>query len=91
MEYDPDTENAPETEGPQRLEGEDDLSYWERRDHWFQTTRKVVLPEPKNFRPLEEPPLFDLRKEFAKSGLQVIVKLANIELTPERPEYSGGT
>jgi hypothetical protein len=32
-----------------------------------------------------------LRKEFAKSGLQVIVKLASVELKPERPEYSGGT
>lgn len=94
MEYDPDPENAPETEGPQRLEGEDDQwsqSYWDRRENWIQTTRKLVLPEPKNFRPLEELPLFDLRKEFATSGLQIIVKLANIELTPERPDYSGGT
>lgn len=89
--YDPDPENAPKTEGPQRLKGEDNASYWDRREQWIQTTKKVVLPEPKNFRPFEEPPLFDLRREFAKSGLQVIVKLANIELTPEKPEYSGGT
>ncbi|EDR01448.1 uncharacterized protein LACBIDRAFT_333174 [Laccaria bicolor S238N-H82] len=61
--YDPDPGNAPETEGPQRLEGEDDpwsQSYWDRRQRWIQTTRKII------------------------------VKLANIELTPEKPECSGG-
>jgi len=50
-----------------------------------------VLPGPGVFRPLEDPPPFDLRREFAGTGLQVIVKLANIELTPEKPEYGGGT
>lgn len=50
-----------------------------------------MLPEPKDFWPLEEPPLFNLRKKFSKRGLQVIVKLANIELMPEKPLYSGGT
>jgi hypothetical protein len=33
----------------------------------------------------------DLMKDYAKRGLQVIVKLANIHLTPEKPEYGGGT
>jgi hypothetical protein len=94
VEYDPDPEHAPETEGPQRLEGEDDKwsrSYWDRRNQWIEDTRKVVLPEPGAFRPLEDPPPFDLRKEFGGTGLQVIVKLANIELTAEKPEYGGGT
>lgn len=93
VDYDPDPEYGPKTEGPQRLEGEDDgwsESYWNRRNQWIEDTRKVVLPEPGVFRPLEEPPLFDLRKEFAATGLQIIVKLANIELTPEKPEYQGG-
>ena len=94
VEYDPDPEWAPETEGPQRLEGEDDkwsASYRARRNQWIEDTRKVVLPEPGAFRPLEEPPPFDLRMDFAANGLQIIVKLANIELTPEKPEYGGGT
>ena len=39
---------------------------------------------------LRKPPL-DLRKEFKDRGLQVIVKLANIHLTPNKPEYTGGT
>jgi Protein of unknown function (DUF4246) len=33
---------------------------------------------------------FELQKTFRKDGLQVIVKLASIELTPEKPEYPGG-
>lgn len=32
----------------------------------------------------------NLEQEFRDSGLQVIVKLASVELTPEKPEYSGG-
>lgn len=32
----------------------------------------------------------NLEEEFRDSGLQVIVKLASVELTPEKPEYSGG-
>ena len=31
----------------------------------------------------------NLRKEFGK--VQIIVKLANIHLTPEKPEYEGGS
>jgi len=33
----------------------------------------------------------DLRRDYGHRGLQVIVKLANIELTPEKPNYEGGT
>ena len=33
----------------------------------------------------------DLLRDYGKRGLQVIVKLANICLTPERPQYEGGT
>lgn len=33
----------------------------------------------------------NLREHFKKSGIQVIVKLANIHLTPSNPEYSGGS
>ncbi|KEQ94462.1 hypothetical protein AUEXF2481DRAFT_66596 [Aureobasidium subglaciale EXF-2481] len=55
--------------------------------------RVLVLPEPKPYKPREipeEPPL-DLRKEYAGSGLQVIVKLANTYLTPDDPEWDGGS
>lgn len=33
----------------------------------------------------------DIRRDYSKRGLQVIVKLANIELTPENPQYNGGS
>lgn len=33
----------------------------------------------------------NLRSHFKNSGIQVIVKLANIHLTPEHPSYSGGS
>ncbi|TFK66407.1 hypothetical protein BDN72DRAFT_961786 [Pluteus cervinus] len=33
----------------------------------------------------------DLKRDYGTRGLQVIVKLANIHLTPEKPNYPGGT
>ncbi|KAF7982668.1 hypothetical protein HWV62_27131 [Athelia sp. TMB] len=36
-------------------------------------------------------PLLNLGEKFKDRGLQVIVKLANIHLTPDKPEYAGGT
>ena len=52
----------------------------------------IEQPEPKIFEPPIEPdPTIDLKEDYAKSGLQVIVKLANIHLTPENPSYEGGS
>ena len=91
-EYDPDPEYGPETDGPQQEPDEDEDDYWERREEWYEATRKVVLPEPsEHFSPLRESPKFDLKARYAERGLQVIVKLANIKLTPEKPEYEGGS
>ncbi|TFK70995.1 hypothetical protein BDN72DRAFT_794538 [Pluteus cervinus] len=89
--YDPDPENGPATDGPQQLEGEDENTYWYRRDDWYEQTRKVVQPEPAGFMPEPQELPVDLRNEFAQTGLQVIVKLANIVLTPDKPNYEGGT
>lgn len=36
-------------------------------------------------------PSVDIRRDYSKRGLQVIVKLANIQLTPENPQYGGGS
>jgi hypothetical protein len=60
---------------------------------WEQDNAWIVRPEPENFRvPLVDPDgFFDLKTQFGKSGLQVIVKLANIHLSPDKPEYGGGT
>ena len=35
--------------------------------------------------------MVDIKRDYAHRGLQVVVKLANIELTPEKPTYEGGT
>jgi len=92
VEYDPDPENGPETDGPQQEPDEDEVAYWERREEWCNQTRRLVLPEPSGpFSPLPEPAKFDLKARYGQRGLQVIVKLANIELTPEKPEYERGS
>lgn len=50
----------------------------------------VILPDAGRFSaPSAE--VMDLREKFSTRGLQVIVKLANIILTPEKPEYPGGS
>ncbi|TFK66081.1 hypothetical protein BDN72DRAFT_772520 [Pluteus cervinus] len=90
-EYDPDPESLPETEGPQQMDDEDEDTYWERREDWYVQTREVVQPEPEEFEPYPSELHVDLRKDFVKTGLQVIVKLANIVLTPEEPNYEGGS
>jgi hypothetical protein len=49
----------------------------------------VILPEPGEFTPPEvDDDRVDLCQEFSQ-GLQVIVKMTNIELTPEIPSYKG--
>jgi hypothetical protein len=89
--YGPDPSSWPEEKLPQRLPGEAFRDYWQRKEQWMASIRRVVLPEPEEFvEPVNEP-TFDLKEKFAERGLQVIVKLANIHLTPEKPEYKGGT
>lgn len=81
-----------ESEFPPQEDGEDEDEYYQRRQDWGEDQRETVLPEPGVFSPPEAPKeTVDLRKDYGHRGLQVIVKLANIELTPEKPEYEGGT
>ena len=108
VKYDPDPENGPEDEGPQQEKDEHELEYWERHAEWYRETRKLVLPEPGEFKPpttrehmrsqyfdeegqLKPEKTVDIFRDYNHRGIQVIVKLANIHLTPEKPEYDGGT
>ncbi|KAF8521940.1 hypothetical protein BU17DRAFT_75381 [Hysterangium stoloniferum] len=94
VEYDPDPELWEANEGPQKEEDENADDYYERRLEWIRTIRRVVMPEPGQFTPPKTPkadPSVDLRRDFSQTGLQIIVKLANIHLTPEKCEYEGGT
>ncbi|KAI0824348.1 hypothetical protein BC628DRAFT_1420093 [Trametes gibbosa] len=75
----PDFSNA-DSEGN---EEEDAYEKWEREMQW------PLIPDPSPF----SPPPSDGRVEIKLHGrtIQVIVKLANIVLTPENPKYLGGS
>ncbi|KAL6720945.1 hypothetical protein ACLMJK_000045 [Lecanora helva] len=66
---------------------------YERHEAWEKATRVLLHPDPDEYRNWDGPDRnqIDLRNQFKESGLQVIVKLANIQLTPEKPEYGGGS
>ncbi|RDB28808.1 hypothetical protein Hypma_014802 [Hypsizygus marmoreus] len=49
---------------------------------------EIYLPGTTELKPEKST---DLRRDYSHRGLQVIVKLANIHLTLEKPEYEGGT
>lgn len=91
VKYDPDPESWPESKQIQRLPDENKSDYWDRREIWINENRRLVFPEPDEFVPLPRPAPFDLKAKYGNRGLQVIVKLASIHLTPENPKYEGGT
>ncbi len=64
-------------------------AYEEALDDWWENRRPVV-PDAPDFTP---PPGPDdsTRVDLRARPLQVIVKLANIHLTPDNPEYPGGS
>ncbi|KAJ4115383.1 hypothetical protein NW768_011235 [Fusarium equiseti] len=68
-----------------------------RRDlRWFYKTHPVVAPEPSlepqlTFRAEDVKSVDDVFSDLGPKKLQVIVKLANIHLTPENPTYPGGS
>jgi hypothetical protein len=93
-------ERPPPSEGNEDSDvASEDLEYDDDYQDWKREHRVLIQPEPRKFVPnakqLEKEPLgalaVDLRKKFADSGIQVIFKLANIHLTPEKPEYDGGS
>jgi hypothetical protein len=66
------------------------LRAWEEaHDDWWENRRPVV-PDAPVFTPPESPDE-STRVDLRGRGLQVIVKLATIHLTPENPEYAGGS
>ncbi|KAI0708769.1 hypothetical protein C8T65DRAFT_209828 [Cerioporus squamosus] len=60
----------------------------EAYDIWANEFRWPIIPDPAPF----HPPTFEDRVEYSLKGrkVQVIVKLANIVLTPENPRFAGG-
>jgi hypothetical protein len=79
-----------------------DDRYADEYQDWWRANRILNQPEPGTFIPWQQkldshpegvPGItrIDLAKDFAASGLQIIFKLANIHLTPEKPAYEGGS
>jgi hypothetical protein len=97
VQYDPDPEDCRDDEIPNfpvRAEGETDAEYQERCDDARWNFQPVVQPEPDTKRTKEqilgvEGLRVNLERDYGK--MQVIVKLANIVLSPEQPEYAGGS
>jgi hypothetical protein len=70
---------------------EDESGYEDEATKKWELLRKPVIPEPIYEEVDYEPtPEERLSKKFASSGLQVIVKIASIELTPDKPEFPVG-
>ncbi|MGW6846784.1 DUF4246 domain-containing protein [Streptomyces sp. NPDC054958] len=85
-----------EPEYPNKSAFSDDAAYaaartaWEEaHDQWWEN-RVPVIPDAPDFTAPESPDA-SARVDLRGRGLQVIVKLATIHLTPDKPEYSGGS
>ncbi|KAK2467432.1 hypothetical protein APHAL10511_000667 [Amanita phalloides] len=79
----------------QEVEDADHNSDWEDQDSDEDEEENIryIQPEPGTFNPdvTVNNDAVDLWSEHGQTGLQVIVKLANIHLTPNKPEYEGGS
>ncbi|MFC0842610.1 DUF4246 domain-containing protein [Streptomyces noboritoensis] len=85
-----------EPEHPNKSSYSDDEAYtealrvWEQaQDDWWEN-RRPVIPDAPAFTPPEVPDA-SARVDLRGRRLQVIVKLATIHLTPDKPEYPGGS
>lgn len=97
IDYEPDLYSMKEGDSgyPVRQKDESNHDYhtriWTFRDE-FEQSQTLLVPEPAmpmidlN---LDDKHKIDLKRDY--KTFQVIVKLANIILTPETPEYEGGT
>jgi hypothetical protein len=79
----------------EKTDEEKEKSIQEAKKRMIQTLkwreiRDPVLMEPFDFEPVTYKVQRNLRKRFKDTGLQVIVKMASIELTPEKPDFPAG-
>ncbi|KAJ6783610.1 hypothetical protein PWT90_05286 [Aphanocladium album] len=56
----------------------------------WMAAREAILPEPLPFAEVDYASKKSISDIYAKDGLQIIVKMASIELTPEKPEFPAG-
>lgn len=85
-----------EPEYPDRSSYGDAAAYAEARSAWGEAhdewweNRRPTIPDAPAFTPPESPDE-SVRVDLRGRRLQVIVKLATVHLTPEKPEYPGGS
>ncbi|KAI0750438.1 hypothetical protein C8Q74DRAFT_1374025 [Fomes fomentarius] len=72
-----------EEKAPDDLETSEQQEAWEREHKW------PTIPDPEPFKP--QPASERINYSLKSRKIQVIVKLANIVLTPENPKYPGGS
>ncbi|KAI0467944.1 hypothetical protein F4859DRAFT_492174 [Xylaria cf. heliscus] len=60
------------------------------KEKW-KNIRQPVIPEPKPFEEVDYSPPHRLVQRFKETGLQIIVKMVSIELTPEKTSYPAGS
>lgn len=70
---------------------EDEEDKWELDEEWEKENRVPIEFEPGNYKKKESEKETELQNTYNQNGLQIIVKLANIHLTPEKPSYDGGS
>ena len=75
---------------PVRGDDEEEDDWMDREEEWWDDTklRHLIYPEPEEFKPRQTDTTVNLKEDYG--SLQVIVKLANIHLTPDKPSYEGG-
>ncbi|MFF1326265.1 DUF4246 domain-containing protein [Streptomyces chartreusis] len=75
--------------GDEKAYAEAVRAWEEAQDDWWEN-RRPVIPDASAFSPPEVPDA-SARVDLRGRSLQVIVKLATIQLTPDKPEYPGGS
>ncbi|KAI1423131.1 hypothetical protein F5Y12DRAFT_716640 [Xylaria sp. FL1777] len=68
-----------------------DDEYEDRLQQKWDEIRQPVMPEPNPFEEVDYSPPHPLLERFKDTGLQIIVKMVSIELTPEKPSYPAGS
>lgn len=88
--YDSEPEYPDEEDHSDKAAHEEAVRAWEEaQDDWWEN-RSPVIPDAPAFT-APEPPDDSARVDLRGRRLQVIVKLATIHLTPDKPEYAGGS
>ena len=70
---------------------DDDTRLGEAIKDWkWRQIRDPIIPEPQYEQQVEYSCGESIRQKFREKGIQVIVKMATIELTPEKPDFPTG-